>query len=275
MPLILTPRATSSIPLEVDTVRMESVRVQSADQVASTLIQRGNKQVHLGEFFKLSGSAAGDETIVWQGDCSKVKLIGTHLASGTIRVEGNAGMHTGAEMTGGEIIVSGNAGDWLGAEMHGGRIHVHGSAGHLVGAVYRGGFKGMTGGEILVDGDAGNEIGHSMRRGLIAIGGQAGDFAGVGLIAGSIVIGGEPGIRFGAGMKRGSIVLLGADSPEMLPTFRPACTYRPTFLRIYLRHLQAAGWPMPPGCLDSSYRRFSGDFLELGKGEILVRQASS
>jgi formylmethanofuran dehydrogenase subunit C len=272
--MVLTPRTPSSIPLEVDTVRLETVREQSADQAATTLIQRGNKQVHLGEFFQVTGSAADDETIVWQGDCSKVKLIGTHLASGTIRVEGDAGMHTGAEMTGGEIIVSGNVGDWLGAEMHGGRIHVHGSAGHLVGAVYRGGFKGMTGGEILIDGDAGNEIGHSMRRGLIAIGGRAGDFAGVGLIAGSIVIGGETGIRYGAGMKRGSIVLLGADSPEMLPTFRPACTYRPMFLRIYLRHLQASGWPVPADCLESSYRRFSGDFLELGKGEILVRQLS-
>src|SRR5690606_39552893 len=102
---------------------------------------------------------------------------------------------------------------------------------------------------------------------------RAGDFAGVGLIAGSIVVGGETGIRYGAGMKRGSIVLLGADSPEMLPTFRLACTYRPTFLRIYLRPLQAAGWPLPSDCLESAHRRFSGDFLELGgKGEILVRQ---
>ena len=271
MALVLTPRAISQIPLEVDSVRMETVREQSADQVASTLIQRGNKQVHLGEFFKVTGSAAGDETIVWQGDCSRVKLIGTHLASGTVRVEGDAGMHTGAEMTGGEVIVSGNVGDWLGAEMHGGRIHVKGNAGHLVAAVYRGGIKGMTGGEILIDGDAGNEIGHSMRRGLIAVGGRAGDFAGVNMIAGTIVIGGETGIRYGAGMSRGSIILLGTDAPDMLPTFRLACTYRPTFVRIYLRHLASAGWPVPPGCLESAYRRFSGDFLELGKGEILTR----
>lgn len=275
MPLTITPRESSSIPLEVDTIRMETVREQSADQVAATQIQRGNKQVHLGEFFKVTGSAAGDETIVWQGDCSRVKLIGTHLASGTIRVEGDAGMHTGAEMTGGEVIVSGNVGDWLGAEMHGGLIRVHGNAGHLVGAVYRGGFKGMTGGEILIDGDAGNEIGHSMRRGLIAVGGKAGDFAGVNLIAGSIIIGGETGIRYGAGMKRGSIVLLGTDSPDILPTFRLACTYRPTFLRIYLRHLSAAGWPLPAESLDANYRRYNGDFLELGKGEILVRQSEA
>lgn len=271
MPIVITPRATSQIPLEVDSVRMETVREQSADQVATTLIQRGNKQVHLGEFFKVAGSASGDETIVWEGDCSRVKLIGTHLASGTVRVEGDAGMHTGAEMTGGQVIVSGNAGDWLGAEMHGGTIRVRGHAGHLVGAVYRGGFKGMTGGEILIDGDAGNEIGHSMRRGLIAVGGRAGDFAGVNMIAGSIVIGGETGIRYGAGMSRGSIVLLGVDSPELLPTFRYACTYQPVFLRVYLKHLASSGWPVPDDALDSDYRRYNGDFLELGKGEILAR----
>lgn len=274
MPLTLTVRETSSVPLEVDTVQMEGVRTQSPDQVQATLIQRGNKQVELGEFFDVSGSAADDETVVWSGDCSRVKLIGTHLSSGHIRVEGDAGMHLGAEMTGGEIIVSGNAGDWVGAEMHGGRIHVRGNAGHLVGAVYRGGRKGMTDGEILIDGSAGNEIGLNMRRGLIAIGGRAGDVAGGGMIAGSIFIFGEPGIRSGAGMKRGTIALFDTQAPhEMLPTFRYACTYRPVFLRPYLLHLRQRGFPMPVECLNARYQRFCGDFLELGKGEILTRVA--
>ena len=275
MPLTLTPRAASQIPLEVDSVRLETVREQSADQAATTLIQRGNRQVHLGEFFKVSGSAAEDETIVWQGDCSRVKLIGTHLTTGTVRVEGDAGMHLGAEMTGGEITVSGNVGDWAGAEMHGGRIHIRGNAGHLVGAVYRGGHKGMTGGEILIDGAAGNEIGHSMRRGLIAVGGRAGDFAGVSMIAGTVLVGGETGIRYGAGMKRGSIVLLGTDSPDILPTFRFASRYRPTYLRLYLRHLSQAGFAVAEEFFDAPFDRYVGDFLELGKGEILTRHVAS
>ena len=79
-------------------------------------------------------------------------------------------------------------------------------------------------------------------------------------------------MRCGAGMKRGSIVLLGTDNPDLLPTFRSAGSYRPTFLRIYLRHLLTAGWPVPAGALESPYRRYSGDSLELGKGEILVVQ---
>ncbi|MCA9074223.1 MAG: formylmethanofuran dehydrogenase subunit C [Planctomycetaceae bacterium] len=273
MPLTFTLQKPSSIPLEVDSVKLETVREQSVDGVKATLIQRGNKQVTLGEFFDVTGSAADDETLIWEGDCSKIKLIGSHLSSGTVRVEGNAGMHLGAEMTGGEIIVDGDAGDWVGAEMHGGRIQVKGNAGHLIGAVYRGGRKGMTGGEILIDGDAGNEVGHAMRRGLIAVGGRAGDAAGVAMIAGTIVIAGETGIRYGMGMKRGSIVLLGDNPPDMLPTFKHSGTYHPTIMRVLLRHLEASGWSCPVGCLDAAYHRYHGDFLELGKGEILTRVA--
>ncbi|MEX0726906.1 MAG: formylmethanofuran dehydrogenase subunit C [Planctomycetaceae bacterium] len=272
MPLILRLREKTSIPIEVETVRMEIVREQSADAVLSTLIQHGNQQLPLGEFFSAEGSAA-DEQIVWEGDCSKVKLIGALHKQGTIRVEGNVGMHLGAEMTGGEIIVRGNAADWVGAEMHGGRIRIHGNAGHLVGAVYRGGRRGMTGGEILIDGDAGNEIGQTMRRGLIAIGGKAGDAIGFSMIAGTVLVFGEPGIRHGAGMKRGTIGLLAESSaPDMLPTFRYCTVYRPTFLRVYLKVLQQRGFPVPERCWSTRLHRFAGDFLEEGKGEILVTE---
>lgn len=272
MALVISLREKTTVPLEVDSVRLETVRTQSPDEVKALPIYFGNKQVPLGEFFDVSGSAAEDNELIWEGDCGHVKLIGTHLSEGRLRVEGNAGMHLGSEMTGGEIIVNGDAGDWVGAEMHGGRIHVHGNAGHLVGAVYRGGRRGMTGGEIFIDGNAGNEIGHTMRRGLIAVGGRSGDAPGFAMIAGSILLFGEPGIRPGAGMKRGTIGILGADEPpEMLPTFKFSCTYRPTFLRLYCLHLQQAGFPVPEECLDAAYCRFCGDLLETGKGEILLR----
>jgi len=178
-------------------------------------------------------------------------------------------------MTGGEVVVTGNAADWVGAEMHGGRITVSGNAGHLVGAVYRGGRRGMTGGEILIHGNAGNEIGQTMRRGLIAIGGRSGDAAGFNMLAGSVLLFGETGIRPGAGMRRGTIALLGAEAvPDMLPTFRYATTYRPAFLRVYLMHLKSIGFPVPDECLDGGYRRYCGDFLEYGKGEILIRDVN-
>lgn len=272
MALTIRLREKTSIPVEVDSIQMDRVRTQSADEVATTLVQYGNKQVPLGQFFDVEGSAADDAEIVWEGDCSHVKLIGANLASGKVRVEGNSGMHLGAEMTGGEIVVNGNSGDWVGAEMHGGRIHIHGNAGHLVGSVYRGGNRGMTGGEIIIGGDAGNEIGHAMRRGLIAIGGQSGDAAGVSMIAGTILLFGKAGIRPGPSMRRGTVVLFdGASAPDMLPTFQATGICQPTFVRVYLQHLKSLGFAVPEGTLDAQFRRYNGDFLELGKGEILVR----
>lgn len=272
MPLVLTLKQQTSIPIEVDTIRMETIRIQTAGEVGATKIHYGNKTPALSEFFDVSGSAAEDAEMIWEGDLSTVKLIGTGLTEGRVIVRGNVGMHLGAEMRGGEIIVHGNAGDWLGAEMHGGRIHVHGSAGHLVGAVYRGGRKGMTGGEILIDGNAGNEIGNSMRRGLIAVGGRAGDAVGYNLIAGTILILGGTGIRPGAGMRRGTIGLLGSEPPPpMLPTYKSAGRVTPVFLQIYLRHLRNQGFAVPDECFTTAYERHCGDFLEYGKGEILVR----
>lgn len=275
MPLTLTLHTPSAIPLEVDGIRLSVVRGQAADDVLRTLIQRGNKQVPLGEFFSATGAAADDQTLVWQGDCSKVKLIGAKLDGGVVRVEGTAGMHLGAEMTAGEIICEGDAADWVGAELKGGRITVRGHAGHLVGAVYRGGRKGMTGGEIYIHGRAGNEIGHTLRRGLIVVGGGCGDAVGVGLIAGTVLVFGEPGIRHGIGMKRGSIVFFHPGPQlDILPTFRAGACDRPLFLQLYLKHLQAQGFPVPDDCFSSRYRRYSGDHLELGRGELLVREAA-
>ena len=274
MPLVLRLHTESSIPLEVDTLRLEAMRAQSAGEIEQTLFYRGNEQLPCGEFFSVSGSASEDNTVVWEGNLHKVKLIGTHLSDGTIRVEGNVGMHLGAEMRGGEIIVNGNASDWVGAEMHGGRIRVHGNAGHLVGAVYRGGRKGMTGGEILIDGNVGNELGHTMRRGLIAIGGNTGDAAGVGMIAGSLFLFGEPGIRNGAGMKRGTIAMLSpTNPPEMLPTFRFSSTYQPLFMPMVLRRLRDLGFAAAKDISPQAYHRYCGDLLELGMGEILVNAA--
>jgi formylmethanofuran dehydrogenase subunit C len=274
MALTLMLGTPSAIPLEVDAIQLDAVRRQSPAEVQRTLIQRGNRQVPLGEFFDAAGSAAEDATLVWSGDCEKVKLIGARLNGGMIRVEGNAGMHLGAEMTAGEILVEGNASDWVGAELHGGRIRVRGNAGHLVGAVYRGGRRGMTGGEILIDGDTGNEIGHAMRRGLIAVGGRTGDFAGAGMIAGTIVLCGETGIRHGAGMKRGTVALLSQAAPfEPVPTFEYACAYQPTFLNLYLHELRSRGFPVPARCMEAVYHRFCGDLLESGKGELLIRAA--
>jgi formylmethanofuran dehydrogenase subunit C len=265
--LLLKYHSTTTIPVEAECLTPDALAGKSAAEVAALPIQHGNAQAPLGEFFTVEGSA-DDGEITIEGDCRRVKLVGAGMTRGRITVRGDAGMHLGAEMTGGLVEVHGNAGDWVGAEMRGGRIHVHGDAGHLVGAAYRGSRLGMRGGAILVDGKAGNEIGATMRRGLIAVGGDTGDFPGVSLIAGSVFLFGRPGIRTAAGMKRGTVAVFGAE-PGLLPTFRFDCVYRPVFLRLYLRQLRAWGFAVRPEYEQGAYRRYSGDLVSLGKGEVL------
>ena len=87
-----------------------------------------------------------------------------------------------------------------------------------------------------------------MRRGLIVVLGDTGEFAGAGMLAGTVFVRGRLGRRPGAGMKRGTIVAFG-EAPELLPTFRYACSYRPVFLQCYLQSLATSGLvvePRPP-----------------------------
>lgn len=270
MPLILTLRSDSTIPLEVEGVLPETIRGRSVAEVEQLPVCFGNSSIPLAERFKVAGSAADDSTLVFEGNCVSVKQIGARMTSGRIRVTGNAGMHLGAEMRGGEIVVDGNTGDWTGAEMHGGQIVVRGRAGDLVGAVYRGGRRGMTGGEILIHGDAGNEVGHTLRRGLIVVGGTIGSLVGCHMIAGTIIVGGDCGLRPAAGMKRGTVVVLG-KAPKPLSSFRLTTSHAPTFLGPYWRHVRERDFSFADVSARTSFHHFCGDSLALGQGELLLR----
>ena len=73
---------------------------------------------------------------------------------------------------------------------------------------------------------------------------------------GTIVLLGGAEIRTGAWMIRGTIISL--TPLRLLPTFAYACTYNPTFLRLYARHLEALGLPIPhgpDGCLPALHGR--------------------
>ena len=268
--LRLTYIGTTTIPVEAEAIRPDHLMGKSNAEIAALPVQHGNAVAPLGEFFRVEGSA-DDRIVTLEGDCRRVKMLGAGMTGGSLTVRGDVGMHLGAEMTGGEVRVHGNAADWVGAEMRGGKIHVHGSAGHLVGAAYRGSRYGMRGGAILIEGKTGDEVGVGMRRGLIAVG-AAGDFTGASLIAGTILVFGPSGIRAGAAMKRGTVAFFG-PAPEILRTFRYCCTYEPVFLSLYSSQLQAWGYPGVEGHLNARWRRYCGDMVSLGKGEILVRDA--
>ncbi len=263
----LTRKESSPIPVEADSVCPDRFAALGAADIARLPAFYGRRQVTLGDLFEIDGAGAGDITVL--GDLTAVKKIGLGMSWGSITLDGPVGPHTGAFMTGGEILVRGDAGDWLGAHMGGGRIVVEGDAGHCVGAAYSGETRGMCGGEIVVRGNAGREAGARMRRGLVVVLGDTGEFAGARMLAGSVFVGGRLGRRPGAGMKRGTVVGFGAG-PELLPTFRYACTYRPVFMRYYIRRLRESGLVDETELSGEVFRRYVGDMTNGARGEVLL-----
>lgn len=242
--------------------------------VARTLVWHGNRQTPAGDLWTIKQVAVKNNSpeLRLHGDWSSVDEIGKGLGGGAIVVEGSAGLHLGEAMTDGFILVHGDADDYAGRDLAGGRIHVKGNAGRFAGSATIGAKLGMTGGAILVEGSVGDEVGKKMRRGLIAIGGSCGEFAGASMIAGTILVCGKPGRRPGSGMKRGTIAYLGSEagSLEVLPTFIDDGRFEPLFLNLFLRQLRQWDFPIDPYYASCQVRRWRGDLLELGKGEILA-----
>src|SRR5919205_1218278 len=265
MTLTLTLREQPVVPLEAEVLCPDRLAGASHEEIAGLPVWHGNERVRVGDFFAVSGS--GDDVRL-EGDLSRVRRIGAGMTAGRLTIAGDAGMHVGAGMRGGELHVEGDAGDWAGAGMRGGTLVVRGSAGRQLGGVYPGERAGMRGGEIVVHGDAGAQAGAGLRRGLIAVAGRAGDAAGVRMLAGTIVALGGLRPWAGAGMRRGSIVTMAPATP--LATFVFSCVYRPPFLGLYLRRLRALGLAVSDEHLDGRYARWSGDALELRRGEILI-----
>lgn len=267
MMLVLALRETPPVPLEAELISPDVLHGLTREDVLNLEAHLGNRRVRLRDFFEADGE--GSEEIVLRGDLSRVKWIGRGMTRGRIVIQGNVGMHLGAEMRGGEILVEGNASDWVGAEMRGGLIRIRGDAGGQVGAAYRGSTRGMQGGTIIVEGSCRNEVGMRMRRGLIYVGGRCGDFAGLQMLGGTIVLSAGAGIRTGAWMRGGTIISF--QEIRLLPTFLYACTYRPSFLRLVARHLQTLGCSLPQGLEEARFALYTGDTSVPGKGEILVR----
>jgi formylmethanofuran dehydrogenase subunit C len=266
MTLTLTLREPPAVPLETEGLTADRLAGLRRAEIEALTVWHGNRRAQLADFFTVSGN--GDEELRVEGDLRRVKFLGAGMTAGRMVVAGDAGMHTGADMRGGELVVEGGVGDFAGTGMRGGRLVARGSAGHQLGGALPGEHAGMRGGEILVHGDAGEQAGAGLRRGLVAVAGRVGDSAGLRMLAGTIVALGGLGARPGAGMRRGTIVAMSPVTP--LPTFAFACSFSPPFLRLYLRHLRALGLPLTDEQIEGRYARWSGDGLELRRGEILM-----
>jgi formylmethanofuran dehydrogenase subunit C len=269
--LTLTLHEPPTVPLETEGLSPDRLAPRRRGEIEALPVWHGNQRAQVGDFFAVSGDGGQDVRV--EGDLRRVKFLGAGMSAGRLIVAGDAGMHTGAGMRGGELVVEGDVGDFAGVDIRGGRLVVRGSAGHHLGAGHPGERAGMRGGEILIHRDAGEQVGAGMRRGLIAVAGRVGDAAGLRMLAGTIVALGPLGPRAGAATRRGTIV---AMSPvTLLPTFGFACSYRPAFLRLYLRHLRALGLPVTDEQIDGRYARWCGDGLELRRGEILILDPSA
>jgi formylmethanofuran dehydrogenase subunit C len=264
--LTLTLREAPAAPLNAEALCPDRLADLSRPEIERLELWHGNRRAALGELFTVSGAGAQDVRVV--GDLVRVSCLGAGMTGGRLTIEGSAGPHAGAGMRDGELIVEGDAGDWAGAELCGGRLIVRGSAGRRLGGAYAGTQAGMRGGEIIVHGDAGEEAGAGLRRGLIAVAGRAGAATGLSALAGTIIAFGALGAHPGAGMRRASIVAMTAAT--LLPTYARACTYRPPFLRLCLRRLRALGLPVTDEQIEGRYTRWSGDAVELKRGEILI-----
>jgi formylmethanofuran dehydrogenase subunit C len=254
------------IPIEVETLTPDAFLGKSPLEISALPAICGNQEACLGDFFAVAEDGRPD--IVVEGDLQRVKMIGAGMTQGRIIVEGSAGMHLGAGMSGGSIIVNGNVADWAGAEMRGGSIHIHGNAGDVLGGAYRGGPKGMNRGVIIVDGNAGNEAGSTMRRGLMVIGGDTGNYPGAFMIAGTILVMGRLGECPGAALKRGT--LIGFKPATLLSSYKYSCTYTASYVDLLLRHIASLGVEIPAPYRGGRFRRYCGDMVALGKGEILL-----
>lgn len=266
MSLTLSLHTSPDVPVEAEVICPDKLINSSESNLSTLTVFHGNEKATLGDFFKVQGQYNGELRV--EGDLSRIKHLGTGMSNGRMIINGDVGAHLGAGMSGGEIIVEGSAGDWVAPEMTGGRVIIKGNTGHMVGSAYRGNAVGISGGEIIVHGNVGNELGHAMRNGLLVVGGNSGDFTGINMLAGTIIVLGEMGIRSGAGMKRGTI--LSMHNADMLPTFSYACTYHPSYVRLYLAYIKELGLTIDDAQLAGNYERWIGDAIELNRGEILL-----
>ncbi len=267
--ITLTFRGTggSRIPIDADSLTPDLFRDREEAEIAKLPVHHGNVAGCVGDFFTVRGGRSNEAVI--EGDLARVKGIGAAMSGGTLRIEGNVGMHVGAGMSGGRIEVRGDAEDWAGAEMTGGLLWIRGNAGNRAGSAYRGSRHGMRGGVVLVEGNAGHEVGGYMRRGCVVVKGDVQDFAGARMSSGTVLVFGGAGIRAGGGMKRGTIVVY--RPPVILPTFKRTAVFTPLFLTVQLKALRRIGFPLPDGVeRPRPFLRYHGDLAELGKGEILV-----
>lgn len=267
-PLVLEQRESSALRIDMRGFTPDRLAGITLKQIQSLPVYLGNEKVDAGELFSISGTDTQQIRILAETD--KLDFIGTAMSSGTITLEGNAGIHIGQEMRGGELRVTGNAGVYAGVSLAGGKLLIEGDSGDFLGAALPGEKQGMTGGVIVLRGNSGDRIGDRQRRGTIIVEGNAGDYCGSRLIAGTIAILGKAGKLTGFNMKRGTLLL--SEEAKSIPiTFNDNGCQQLPFVTLLIRELGT--WSDAFARLnhrDTRVQRYLGDRAGGGLGELIV-----
>jgi formylmethanofuran dehydrogenase subunit C len=265
----LTLRAQPPARVDASPLTPERCNALNRDRIAGLPLRCGRETVAAGDLFEIDGYVS-DWSLTIAGELGAVDGIGAGMSAGVMTARGDCGDHAGAGMRGGELRIEGSAGSWAGAAMGGGVLRISGDAGARLGAAVTGARVGMRAGEIVVAGDAGEEAGAGMRRGFVAIGGRAAGGAGLRMLAGTVVALGGLGPEAGIGNKRGTLASGTALREPPVPRYAFATRFGPPALRLALLRARALGLAVDDALIDGSWARWSGDFTELGRGEILI-----
>ena len=268
-PLTFTLRAAPPCGVDCAPLTPERLAGMTLREIEHLELSCGRERLKLAELFRVSGADARHLGIAADHHATGV---GTGMASGSIRVEGDAGEYAGEGMRGGCITIAGNAGAFAGSGMRGGRLAIAGSAGAFLGAARPGERHGMRGGLITVGRDAGERLGDRMRRGLILVQGDAGRYCAARALAGTVLVRGTVGEGAGFGLKRGTL-LLEREPRGMLPTFQDCGTLDWLWITLLEKELLRDADLRVFLPLRSRRRRYCGDLALGGAGEILVASA--
>jgi formylmethanofuran dehydrogenase subunit C len=258
--ITLTPLRAFEVPIQASCITPENFAGKSTKEIAALPLTEGNRNLTIGDLFKVEESPDATPNITINGDCNKVKRVGSCMKTGEIVINGNIGMHTGIKMSGGKITINGNAGGWVGTEMKAGTIEIHGDGGDYLASPSRGNDAGMKGGVITVDGNIGTDAACYLKGGIIKVKGSAGKYLGYHMTDGAIYIEKDCDVRAGACMHGGKIVIGG--KMEILPSF----TIDSTKPKVKIDDTLNVPGP---------YYVFLGDLSEQGTGKIFANKANN
>lgn len=262
----LTLRAPLPARVSMHGLQPQRLAQLSEREIAGTLVTIGREAAPLGDLFTVVGGRSSRIRVI--GSTRLIEGLGAGMVDAELVIDGDVGPDLGSGMAGGTIHLRGNAGDGAGASMSGGTIRIDGNATDRLGGAIPGAARGMTGGEIVVSGSVGCEAGARARRGLIVVAGNTLTDTGRAMIAGSVIVLGTCGANPGRGNKRGAIVACG--SIPIPVTYRYACTFEPTHVRLTMLYLRRRhGLNIDDSLVVGRYRRYCGDASDPGKGEIL------